>query len=180
MKTFLITLLFLLPLTSYAEIYKSVDANGNVTYTDKPTDSNATVVTVPKTNSAPATSPEPASVNNAAPENNAAPVTAAPSDKPTKKPYTQFMIASPADQESIQNQPTLAVTIKINPSLQAGDVIQLYLDGTPYGNAVPDTSFNLTIPNRGTHVLSATLFDKNMQVLKQGNSITIYVHQAHI
>jgi len=172
MKYTFILLTLLFTLTAHAEIYKTVDANGNVTYTDKPSD-NAIPVTIPKTNTVPSTSAPTTPANQTT-------TTDTTMNDPTKKPYTKFEISSPVDQESIQNQPILNVKLAVSPNLQDNDVIQIYVDGGPAGNALHQTSFALTIPNRGTHILSATLFDKDMKLLMRSNSITIYVHQAHL
>lgn len=173
MKYLLLILLFLYPAISTADIYKTVDANGDITFSDKPTSQNSTVISLPKPNTAPATKSEP--VNSSTPT-----ATTTEEDKNGKKPYTKFQIASPADQETIQNQPNLAVKIDVEPDLQPDDVIQIYIDGGPVGNAMHATDFNLTIPYRGTHIVSATLFDKDMRVLKKSNAVTIFVHQAHL
>jgi len=182
MKYFFIILIFLFPLVSHADIYKTIDANGNVTYTDKPTNSNSVPVVIPKGNTAPASPGSSAnnSVSQESPpaDNSTTAVVVMPQN--TKKPYVKFAISSPADQESIQNQPNLGVKLDVDPALQEGDTIQVYVDGGPTGNAMHQTTFDLPIPERGTHILSATIFDKEMKVLKRSNSITIFVHQAHI
>lgn len=174
MKYTLLILCLLFPLTCLADIYKIVDANGNVTYTDKPTSNNAVPVTIPKGNTAPATPSADTSPDSSA---NTMPVSDTTLN--SKQAYTKFSISSPADQESIQNQPMLSVKLDVMPALQEGDVIQVYVDGGPIGNAMHQTSFDFTTPYRGTHILSATLFDKDMKVLKRSNTITIFVHQAH-
>lgn len=181
MKHLLLIFFFLFPLICHADIYKTVDASGHVTYTDKPINNNSEPVNIPKGNTTPATtttssSPEPAT--NTAPADSTIKTTEVKQD--TKKPYVKFAISSPADQESIQNQPNLIVKLTVDPALQQGDVIQVYVDGGPVGNAEPQTIFDLTIPDRGTHIVSATIFDKQMKVVKRSNSITIYVHQAHL
>src|SRR5262245_1832375 len=143
MKNTLYILCLLLPLTCFADIYKVVDANGNVTYTDKPTSNNAVPVTIPKGNTAPAT-PQQKSLPDVTDTNTSTTVTTTNQD--TKKPYTQFAISSPQDQDTLQNQPTLSVKLNVVPALQEGDVIQVYVDGGPIGNAEHQTSFNFTIP----------------------------------
>jgi len=173
---YLVLLLCFFSLSVYADdIYKTVDANGNVTFSDKPISNKSTEVVIPKVNSSPAT-PTPPPQNN--PVTSTEPAT--PDNQNTKKPYTKFAIASPLDQDSIQNQPILHVTLDVQPELQDGDVIQVYVDGGPMGDAKHQTSFDFTIPYRGTHILSAILFDKDMRVLNKATPITIYVHQAHL
>lgn len=178
MKYVLVSLVFLFmtSITYSDQIYQSVGPNGQATFSDKPINSNSVPIKTPTVNTAPSTS-SPATTVQDAPTN----TVAEPGKVDSKnKPYTLFDISSPADQETIQNQPVIPVTIQIEPKLQSGDSIQIYLDGKPWGTALPTTRFQFTAPDRGTHTLSAVLFDKNMVALKDSATHTIFVHQAHI
>ena len=66
---------------------------------------------------------------------------------------------SPVDQESIQNQPSVNIELKIDPPLQAGDKVQIFLDGAPWGPPAPTTHFVFNAPDRGTHTLSAKIIE---------------------
>jgi hypothetical protein len=152
-------------------IYQSVDTQGNITYSDKPVGKNPKIIDAPAANigSSPQASPPPATVINDL--TNAV---------PQKKPYQTFLIQSPTNEESIQNQPSLKISINLIPSLQEGDSIQLYLDGKPWGKARPETEFEFVIPERGTHEIYAELIDANSRTIQKTNPLTIYVHQAHL
>ncbi len=179
---FLIALILLLsPLLSLADIYMEKNANGVPSYSDEPIGSNS--VKVDKNQLNQTTS----SIGTSAP-----PPTPNASSKPgtplneiyNKKPYTIFAFSNLFDQATIQNQPIIPVDLNINPPLQEGDKIQLYLDGTLFG-AGATTHFDIpyTSPGgitRGAHTLRASIVDKNNQVLKETNTITIFVHQASI
>ncbi|VVC77062.1 hypothetical protein AQUSIP_23890 [Aquicella siphonis] len=153
------------------EVYEHINQDGSITYSDKPIGENAVTITAPVVSTAPA-------MASPAPQQKSAATLSA--DTEARKPYTAFAISSPGDQETIQNQPILIVDVKLDPPLQAGDRIQIYLDGNPLGKAAADTHFEFTIPYRGEHTLSAAIFDKNMKLLKQAPTFTIYVHQAHL
>lgn len=161
-KFYLIVLLFV-SVGSLAQIYMKTDKNGNVTYSDMPMP-DAKTIDIP--------------VNQ--PEN--APTTAKPLEKislpETKKPYTTFHIVSPKDNESIQNQPTLKVEIALDPSLQAGDKIQIYVDGQKTGPLFDTTGIDVGLIDRGSHELYAELVDTNKRNFMQSNVITIYFHRA--
>ncbi len=96
------------------------------------------------------------------------------------KPYSTFQLKYPGPEETIQNQPTITVEFIINPPLQPGDTIQLYLDGKPYGQASTNMQPTLSLLDRGTHSLSAAILDVNHRVVKQANANTIYIHQNRV
>lgn len=166
-------LLLLLMMTNIAfadNVYKQLDANGNVVYSDKPLDKNATPVGNLNANIAPSNTSD----QNDTQESKETPAT------PSDKPYTRFTIVSPADEESIQNQPTLTIKFDIDPALKKGDKIQAYLDGNRWDQPFPSNILTFTTPERGTHSVYGELLDKNSHPIMRTKSITIYVHQAHL
>lgn len=184
MKYFLAVLLSLISILCCAAIYIQTDKNGNTVFSDTPIGPDARIVVVPEVNqlSSPSAKAAPAGTPTTQ-STTAIEETATESTTPQKterKPYVQFDFTSPVDQETIQNQPTVKVTMQVAPPLQPGDTIQIYLDGNPWGISRPSTHFEFTAPYRGTHHLSAKIFDSDRNVLKQTNSITIFVFQAHI
>lgn len=168
----------------YAAVYKTVE-DGSVSYTDtpengatevSPTVANQVSSTLPDT-----TPPTPAksnSLNQSAKPSAIEPTPVKSSVPAGDMPYNTFAIESPADQETIQNQPLFSVKIKLDPPLQDGDKVQLMLDGQPFG--APSTTMEISVENvdRGEHRLSAVLLDKRNTVIKRSNVITIYIHRA--
>lgn len=165
----------------HAAIYMQLDKNGNTVYSDTPLNANAKKIDLPKTE------------DNQTHQDQVAPASAASLNEETENPanqiptlkssphvYTTFLMESPKDQETFQNQPVIPVEIKIDPLLQAGDKIQLYLDGKPMGSPVPTTHLQLMQIDRGSHQLSAVLIDNNQQKIKDTGTITIFVHQASV
>jgi hypothetical protein len=166
----IVTLLY--PLLCFAEtIYTETDNKGNMSYSDTPL-KNSKLTEIPKVDSTPSSPP---SIQTTLPT---PPTSLNPSED--KKIYMAFSISSPSDQETFQNQRAIPVTIKIEPALQKGDKIQLYVDGTAYGNTAESTSFITGQLERGSHTLSAALIDKNQVTTKQTNTITIYVQYARL
>lgn len=170
MKYFMIVFFILFSFFCYAAIYKQVDQNGNTIYSDVPIHSNAKAINLPETGSTTTTK----SNETKTPIAQQIPVIK------FKKPYTVLMITSPKDQETIQNQPIIPVDLKIEPALQEGDKIQIYLDGKPVGQPQAGTHIELSLIDRGSHQLYASLIDSSQTTLKQSNVITIYVHREHL
>ncbi len=174
----------LVALTSHAAIYMQKDANGNITYSDSPL-SNAKKIDVPDGNSTLSTTKNAGdetaqAVDMQPPLTKPSDSNAAPTASTDRKPYKTFVILSPEDQASIQNQVVIPVSLKIDPALQPGDAIQLYVDNQPMGRATNNSHPQLSNLERGTHQIVAKLIDSNKRVLRESNSITIYVHRASL
>lgn len=164
MNKWLFIVLLFISITSLAQIYMKTDKNGNVTYSDMPMPDAQTI-----------------NIEVSPPENGAKP-TLQPLEKTaaitSKKPYTTFRIVSPQNNESIQNQPSLKVEIKLEPALQQGDKIQIYVDGKKTGLLSDTTSIDAGLIDRGTHELYAELVDAQERNFMQSNVITINFHRA--
>jgi hypothetical protein len=153
-------------------VYEKTDSEGNTLYTDYP-DPGANKLDASSLTNANSIQPaiKQAQSNTQSVKNSSA---------KAKQTYTVFDLQTPAEQQHFHNEHSIAVTIKIDPALQSGDKIQLYLDGKAYGEALASTSFTLNEVDRGIHQLSASLFNPQGSLLKSTKTITIYVHYAHI
>lgn len=166
-------ILSLLATQTYAEqVYMHQDSQGNVVYSDTPINPNSKLITPPTANVVSGTSQPKSLVTKPAV------VETSLSVEQGNPPYTKFSIASPGDGETIQNQPSISVVLSIVPPLQKGDYIQIYLDGRPWDKPQASTTFTFTAPDRGTHTVSAKLFNKDNRLLMSSGVNTIYVHQA--
>lgn len=173
MRYFILFIVTLFSINTFAGVYSYTDENGAVVFTDTPTN-NATQLSIDTT-----PPPPPVAQPIAKPTTEVnTPVVAVSLNEP--KAYTSFQIVSPKDQETIQNQPTITVIVNTTPPLQSGDIVQILLDGKPWGRAASQTSFSLPRPDRGTHIVSAMLIKKNRQIIKSSNANTVYIHQAHL
>lgn len=182
MRFFLLLILSLgfISLNASAEIYRSVDKNGVVSYSDQP-DATSKKVELPAANitSAPV---QPAKLNGSA--NIASDINALEGKvKEEKKPYSTFALTSPKDQDSIFNSPEISASTQIVPDLQAGDKIQFFLDGAPVND--PSTETSVTIPKvrdgkevlvRGAHTLSAKILSKDGEVINSTPDVTFFLH----
>ena len=147
-----IILLLLASLPAQAEIYRGVDEDGNVFYSDKEQPDSELIPT-----------PSPNTVTMPKPE----------AKKPAEieKPeatYKSFGIASPTNDLTIRdNTGNLPVTLSIDPELNIknGDSIRLSIDNQV---SVPKTtSLSTQLPNiaRGTHTLKAELVSASGQTI---------------
>jgi hypothetical protein len=174
MRIVLLVSLLIFSIICSAEIYMHTDKNGSVIYSDTPT-KDAQIITLSNTSSPPPLASTPTTTNtNLTTEKSTIPDQVSP-----RLPYEKFLIDSPLDQQTINNQTSIPVVLLLKPDLQKGDTIQLYLDGTPQQSPASKTNFELSNIERGTHQLSAVLLDENKNTLKQTQTVTIFIHYAH-
>lgn len=188
MKHLLVLLAILVSTFTFAAVYVNKSPNGGIEYSDTPT-ANASKMDIPAVNSISTTStpitdtvttPTDASttqVTASEATNNRLPDTAAISKN---VPYKLFEIESPKDQETIQNQNVLAVVLKVDPPIQSGDNIQVYLDGKPVGVASASVYHELGVVDRGTHTMYAEIINNQKEAVKRTSTITIFVHRNSV
>lgn len=178
-------------MNAFAEIYKSVDADGVVTYSDQPT-STSQAVELPSVNvsTQPAQSTDTAATDSTdAINTDSTNATDKTSKSPVEKrvPYTAFVVTSPADQETFQNAESISVSVSFSPALQLNDKIEYLLDGKLVSDAItsntysiPKTAGNKTVIDRGSHTIQARIVDSNGDVMATTPPITIFSHYATV
>jgi len=157
-----------LPLGVSAEMYKWVDENGNITYSDTPPIKEAEALRPPTLNAIPAVKPEPK-----------APVAEQKPEKPTI--YTRFDITSPTNNASIRdNAGNISVSMTLNPALNTkqGHTISISVDGKDIKDKIQSSSTQLNNINRGTHTISASIKNKKGSTLYTSQTITVHLHRA--
>ena len=159
---------------AFAAIYRTVDEDGNVVFTDVPPKETSKAVKLDNHNDYTPPAAETASSNERATgwladeeENeNAAPTG-----------YSAIAISYPGNDEAVrENAGNLTVTIESEPALDTnqGHSIEILLDGEPAGSA-SGASVALTNIDRGTHTLSANVVDRSGSVLGSSNTITFHM-----
>jgi hypothetical protein len=172
---YLIFLLLSVSLACGAAVYMQTDKTGNVSYSDSPSP-NSQQVDIPEPSTI-QTGTIPSTKKVAASDDQPA----APIGGPTPHtPYTDFTIVSPEDQQTFQNQRDIPVEVEMQPRLQKGDSVQLYVDGQKYRDPWFSPHLAIYLLDRGSHTLYATLLDEGGHVLKTTSQITIFVHYASI
>lgn len=159
-------LAFILPCTAESQIYKTVDEDGNVVFTDIPprTDDTAVEQIVIET-------PNSFAVDEAIPAQDAWIVdTPEESEEPPFR-YKTLEIASPADDESIrENAGNITIVANISPRLQRGHVMRLLMDGE-IAQEGSQATFSLANVDRGTHTLALEIVNGAGEVqLRSANS----------
>jgi hypothetical protein len=168
MKRILI-LLVLLAFQANAEIYKSINADGEVVYSDTPS-KGAEKVTMP---ALPTYTPPPVPTTSYT-----------PAQTPEKKAYYEtFAFVSPVNEETIRNNlGILNINAKLVPALQtrSGHRVQFYLNGEPYGKPVGKTSLTINNLDRGEYTLSAAVVNPDGTALITTDAIVVYMKRHSI
>lgn len=177
----LLLLIFMLP--AQAEIYRWVDDDGNVVFSDEP-HANAEKIEV-----SPSTVYTPQENIQGPDEGEDEILKLSPDDTPGVEeaepavPAYQLRIIAPAHDESIWvNNGNVTVNMIVEPQLDAerGDRVLLQLDGAPVGEPQSATTFQLNNLSRGTHSLSAQVVDNNGSMLTSSGTVTFHLHRASV
>ena len=139
--------LLLLPLAASAQVYKSVDADGRLIYTDRPIE-NSTKLDLPL-------------ATDAAPTDATPPSADWPADSGFLGSYSSFEIVSPADDTTVQNPAReLALSLLLTPPLQDGHRLRVQVDGVDVeGDLGKRTQIRLTGLALGSHRIQAQVTD---------------------
>ena len=157
--------LWFVSLTASAQIYKSVDENGVVTFSDVPpaasSGKTSTVVKPNVTNSMPGLSPTIAS-----PE-------AVMIDEFTAR---SFSIASPLNNATIpMGAGIFDVTAELGVPLAEDELLALYLDDEPVDSPQVNAVWTLTYVIRGPHTLQVHQLSRTGETISQSEKVTVLV-----
>ncbi|SDX33813.1 DUF4124 domain-containing protein [Marinobacter mobilis] len=160
------SLLVLTAAPASAEIYRNVDAQGNVTYSDEPSSGAeaievepVTTITLPKL------------------EDVTAPAARPQSNEPAADTYSDLRIVAPANDEAFQSgSGDVAFRVTSNPALRQGHKYEITLDGQPVGQS---TSSDISVRNvdRGTHQAMVYIIDRNGARIQTGAGISFTIHR---
>jgi hypothetical protein len=149
-----------------AAVYRWLDHDGVVHYSDQPTP-GAKAIDLPETSHY-----APPALGNAVPqpaeEKSGAPATGGP--------YKRFSIVHPADGETLHNATgDLDVTMGLEPGLRKGHQIQLVLDGLGARQTVDSLHAVLKHVERGAHTLQAEVLDAGGRTLIRAMPVRFYL-----
>lgn len=162
---FLLLPLFLLPWVCSAEIFKSVDADGNVVYTDAP-DSRAKEFIPPSMNAIPMPKPEPAKEVE---------------KKAEPAGYTSLKVTSPTAEQVIRSNPgILNIQLLSKPKLKTDHFYSVFVDGHMVVRKSNRASIQIPDINRGEHKVYAVVRDAKGKVLKKSNSVTFHMKRQSV
>ncbi|HEY2678456.1 MAG TPA: DUF4124 domain-containing protein [Steroidobacteraceae bacterium] len=151
--------------TQAAVIYKWVDADGVVHYSDQSAPGAEKIFTA----SAPSSGP------SSGPRNN-------PGPAPKKPPasalnYSEFVITSPAPEQTFFGDDIIGVHLSLVPGLKINHSLVWHLNGKELDNPSDPLSFTIPRQDRGTFNLTATITDQATGESQSSNSVTFYVRQ---
>ncbi len=162
----LLTLTLIYSCPAYAVLYKGLDTEGNVVYSDVPFES-AEKYTAP-----------PISVMDA-PKARADEKTAE-KKKPAEFKYMSFDIVSPAHNETIRNDPDVTVSLKLKPGLNTEEKHKIWMlvDGKPVVKNTQSLSVQLGRLDRGAHQLQAQIRNKEGKIIVRTRTAVFFIHNA--
>jgi len=158
-----LTLSLLASSHAFAEIYKTVDKNGRITYSDTPPpNTNAQPIELKSLN----ITPPPPVMPNTTPS-----VTSAAQDAPDY----QVQLSAPANGTTLlPNERSVVMTAKLTQGLQNNDSLAYKIDGNTIIKTT-ELSYTLDEPPRGEHSLSVDVIDENGETLAQSDAVTLIV-----
>jgi len=170
----IITLLLCAIFTSpaVAEMYKWVDKDGNISYSDQPPFKGAQKLDAPAISTVPAAD---------VPDKPTAPSAEADKSKDNKTTsYTYLKITAPVDDATIRNnEGNFSVSITIKPALDTkhGHYFSVLMDGKTVQDKLYVSSASLNNIDRGTHKISVAVKNDKGKVLRKSKSITVHLHR---
>ncbi len=155
---------------SYADIYKWVDSQGNVHFSDTP-HPGAEKLNIPDAQTY--SPPVPQSTE---------PEQLTPTNSDTHKPtYTKIAITQPDNEATIRNnQGAIAVTAEVDPDLLPGDKVQLIFDGSPLGEPQTNLLFQLSGIYRGSHTIAVQVIDADGVAVETSEPITVFMFRPRV
>jgi len=170
MRTFLFTLMSIACTVAVAgSVYKWVDENGVVHYSDQPHENAQKVeLKAPQTYSAPKAPQGPAQpIRNVEPKG--------------ETTYKSCSISEPTSEQVYMNTATVTAGVSVNPPVRPGDTAIVTLDGQRVPG-VPATGgqFEISPVDRGTHSIQMTIQNSTGATVCSSAAVTFHVRQPSL
>lgn len=158
-------LLAAVALPAGADVYKWVDTQGNVTYSDTPQPGAEEIDIGPlQTYEAPAL-----------PRFEPAP------KEPEPPGYGEFRVIMPIDDETLRdNGGNIEIKLALSPQLSGTHKLAIFMDGRDLGGDGRAMSVNLQNVDRGTHTVYATVVDEKGKQVAKTRSVRFYLHRGSL
>lgn len=162
MRLLLAFLLFAFSLSSSLaqEVYKTVDENGKIIFSDKPTNEDSEKIDTKLKNVQPGTT-----------------FRSYKKDAKKETPIS-IQITSPSDGQQIgPTQKRISIGVKVSPQLNSDLQVTIFFDGKIVSGPSRSTSASipLTIKMRGKHSISAKVTDTTGKTIASSNSVSVQV-----
>ena len=167
MRRFIWIIVFTAATAQAGQVYRWVDENGVVHFSDMP-HPGAEQVIIPESSTF---TPPPVRRSTASSQ---------PADTAAEPVYERLEIVTPAQEETLWNiEGQLNVSLDLEPALQPGHRLRLLLDGNPQTDLDSrNTSFVVPEVWRGTHTLQAQILDRNGGQMFNSPIRTFFVQQT--
>lgn len=145
-----------------AEIYKTVDKDGRITFSDTPPPhTNAEPIELKSLN----TTPPPVEMS-----------TQFPSAQPDYDNHTyQIQLTAPINGATLMpNERSIVISANVTPNLQDGDMVAFKLDGQVMAKT-NETVYTLVEPPRGEHSVSVAIIDGDGNEIAQSDAASFVV-----
>lgn len=158
--------LLLISFSPQAELYKGIDADGNVIYTD---------IEIPNAEKIPMPSPN---------------IIQMPKLEPVEKiiekkarGYSTFKLEQPKNNATLRiNDGNVTVSLSLTPDLdtKAGDTISILVDGRVVTKGSTTLTTQVLNIDRGEHTISAAIKDKNNKTIISSNTVIFHMKRQSI
>lgn len=158
-----------IPAVAVGDIYRHVDEDGNVSYSDEPRDDGERVNVEDSGSSVEFRTPDmPEPVTNRE-----------ESETDDESRFPDLRIVKPEDEGTVRdNQGLVDVRAAIDKRLPQGYRFQFLLDGSPEGESTQSPQTQLTGVNRGEHTVQVRIVDPGGTSVAESEAVTFYMHQA--
>lgn len=161
-----------------AEVYKVVDENGNVTYTDQEPEEGATPMTLPDISVVSTEYPEDSFSEETATDGSDESAEGK-TPRELRSMYRDFQITSPGQEETISGTGNeVVISWGAGAAYEPGMSVAVFVDGESHA-AGPGGNLSLTL-DRGEHQVYAILRDERGRRIVTTPTVTFYVHQASV
>jgi len=155
-------------MTAQAEVYRLVDENGNVIFSDQahPDAEKIEIDTLPSYT--PVAIPETLSEEQ---------------QEGDEVPRYKVTIITPANDETVRNNAGLVnINAKVTPPLDQdrNDQLTIKLDGQTLGEPSTSPNFTLSEVERGTHTVQVIVVDKDKKTIKSSKTITFHLQRIAV
>jgi hypothetical protein len=173
MRQCLALLLLVFALPAAAQIYKYTDASGNTAYSNQPPNgTKAETVELPPLNSVETVVP-------AAPP----PLPATQNQNQNQQSAAAYQVLAlkdlPQEEALRANNGSFTVGVAIEPRLQPGHLLQLIVDGSPYGQPTNIPRLQVMELDRGEHSFSVQVLE-NQRSIQQSETVNLTVQRVHV
>jgi len=164
----LLVIIVLLAQVAAADVYKTVDKNGNIKYSDKPQSEKAEKIELRETNTVPGAEPLPQSES-----------VSSFASQPAAVSYKLSIVSPRSDVTIPVGQRDLGIAINLTPALQQGHLLVYFMNGELLEETTMNNIIVKDVP-RGTHTLVVEAIDANGQSLGTSPPVLVNVIRPNI